>query len=296
MSNEILNAAAAVLDGDPPPFRRFLAGTRPIDLEGIDWAAIPEYPLSSDVLAVLAYMQDVESHTVIFPRTFFSAAALDDPHVGPFLICWLYEEGMHGRALAKFLECAGHPLPPRIRERTTVRDRIDRLVTDTMSTLWKDFLALHMTWGAVHECTTIHAYRRLIDQNDHPVLNELLRRIMRDEARHFGFYMWQAENRLARPRVSRIVRGIMDRLYTPVGASHQPDHLARWVSAYLFGGDDGRSAARQIDRTISRLPGFDSARLLTRWLDRNIEEESDEELLPARRGGRAQAADRGAQA
>ncbi len=262
--------SAALLPNDPPQFRRFMSGSRPIDLEGIDWEAIPEHPLPADVLKVLAYMQDVESHTVVFPRTFFSQRALEDEHVGPFLICWLYEEGMHGRALSKFLDCAGHPIPPRIRGRTTVRDRIDRMVTWMMSTGWKDFLALHMTWGAVHECTTIQAYRRLSQRTDHPILNDLLHRIMRDEARHFAFYLWQAEQRLARPRVARLVRGIMDRFYTPVGSSHQPDALARWVSGFLFEGEEGRAAATYVDRSIARLPGFSDATLLGDWLGRNV--------------------------
>ena len=154
--------------------------------------------------------------------------------------------------------------------RTTLRDRIDRTVTRMMSAWWKDFLALHMTWGAVHECTTIQAYRRLAEQNDHPILNELLRRIIRDEARHFAFYMWQAEQRLAEPRVARIVRGIMNRFYTPVGSSHQPDELACWVSGFLFDGKDGRVAAKHVDQSIARLPGFSDATLLGDWLDRKV--------------------------
>ena len=256
------------IQSEPPQFRRFMSTTGPIDLSGIDWDAIAAHPVESDILRILVYMEDVESHTVVFPRTFFSKRALEDEHVGPFLVCWLYEEGMHGRALTRFLECAGHPLPPRTRERTTLRDRIDRTVTRILSAAWKDFLTLHMTWGAVHECTTIHAYRLLAQRTDHPVLRELLQRIMRDEARHFAFYLWQAEERLARPRVARIVRGIMDRLYTPVGSSHQPEPLARWVSGFLFGGEEGRAAAKHVDDTIARLPGFANARLLTGWLER----------------------------
>lgn len=263
-------AGGALLPNDPPQFRRFMSASRPIDLDGIDWDGIPEHPIAADILRVLAYMQDVESHTVVFPRTIFSKRALEDEHVGPFLICWLYEEGMHGRALSKFLDCAGHPVPPRTQGRTTLRDRVDRTVTRMMSAGWKDFLALHMTWGAVHECTTIQAYHRLSERNDHPILNELLRRIIRDEARHFAFYMWQAEQRLARPGVARIVRAIMNRFYIPVGASHQPDALACWVSGFLFDGEDGRTAAKHVDLSIARLPGFSDASLLGDWLDRNV--------------------------
>ena len=264
------NGGAAVLATAPPQVRRFMGGSRPIDLDGIEWQAIRDHPIPDDVLRILAYMQDVESHTVVFPRTIFSKRALEDEYVGPFLICWLYEEGMHGRALSKFLDCAGHPVPPRTAARTTLRDRIDRTVTRMMSAWWTDFLALHMTWGAVHECTTIQAYRRLEARNDHPILNELLRRIIRDEARHFAFYMWQAEQRLARPRIARMVRAIMERFYTPVGASHQPDPLACWVSGFLFDGDDGRKAARHVDQSIATLPGFSDATLLGDWLDRKV--------------------------
>lgn len=259
-----------MLANDPPQFARFMDGSAPIDLDGIDWEAIPRHPLPGDILRILAYMQDVESHTVVFPRTIFSKRALDDEYVGPFLICWLYEEGMHGRALSKFLDCAGHPIPHRDAGRMTWRDHVDRAVIRVMQAAWKDFVALHMAWGAVHECTTIHAYRRLVQQNEHPILNELLNRIIRDEARHFAFYMWQAEERLGQPGVARRVRAIMDRFYTPVGASHQPDALACWVSGFLFDGEDGRAAAKHVDQTISKLPGFSDASLLGDWLARKV--------------------------
>lgn len=259
-----------VLQGDPPEFQRFIAGSAPISLDGIDWDEIPRHPLSPEVLRILAYMQDVESHTVVFPRTIFSQAAVDDEIVGTFLVCWLYEEGMHGRVLARFLQHAGHPVPKRARQRTTLMDHVDRVMTSLLAARWKDFLALHMAWGAAHECTTIHAYQRLMQINDHPVLNELLRRIVYDESRHFAFYMWQAQERLARPQAQKRVRWIMDRFYVPVGANHQPDALARWVSGRLFDGEEGRKAAQRVDRTISRLPGFDDASLLGGWLARKV--------------------------
>ena len=259
----------AILPDEPLEFRRFISESGPLSLHDIDWDAVSEHPLSTDVLKILTYMQDVESHTVVFPRTIFSQRAVDDEIVGTFLICWLFEEGMHGRALAKFLACAGHPVPARQR-RTTFMDHVDRATTTLMAGVWRDFLALHMAWGAVHECSTIHAYQRLMSLNDHPVLNELLKRIVFDEARHFSFYMWQARERLQRPRVQKIVRAIMDRLYTPVGSSHQPDALARWVSGCLFDGEEGRSAARRVDYTVSKLPGFADATLLGTWLERNV--------------------------
>ena len=255
---------------EPPEFTRFMAGSAPISLEGIDWGAIPRSALAPDVVRILHYMQDVESHTVVFPRTIFSRRAVDDEVVGTFLVCWLYEEGMHGRALSKFLAHAGHPVPPRSRPRTTWMDHVDRTMTTLMAGVWKDFLALHMAWGAVHECTTIHAYQRLIGMTDHAILIELLRRIIHDESRHLALYLWQSQERLARPGVARRVRAVMDRFYSPVGTNHQPPELARWVSGRLFDGDEGRAAAARVDRTIAKLPGFTDARLLGGWLERHV--------------------------
>lgn len=263
-------SGGATLAGDPPEFQRFMAGSAPISLEGIHWARIADFPLPENVTRILTYMQDVESHTVVFPRTIFSQQAVNDDIVGTFLVCWLYEEGMHGRALAKFLDHAGHPVPARTRKRTTLMDHVDRSATTILAAVWKDFLAMHMAWGAVHECTTIHAYQRLMEMNNHPVLNELLKRIVYDEARHFSFYMWQAKLRLAEPRVQRRVRAIMDRMYVPVGASHQPDELACWVSAQLFDSEQGRKAATRVDHAISGLPGFADAKLLGNWLSRKV--------------------------
>lgn len=261
---------AAILPGDPPEYRRFLARSRPLNLDGIDWGQIKSHPLSDDVLRILQYMQEVESHTIVFPRTIFSQRALDDDIVGTFLICWLYEEGMHGRALAKFLSCADVPVPPKPPSRLTTMDRVNRFAIGFVANVWKDFLALHMTWAALHECTTMHAYKRLNQLSDHPILNVLLNRIAVDEARHFAFYMWQAKMRLADPRIHKRVRWIMNRLYVPVGTNHQPVQQARWVSAKLFGGEEGRAAAMHVDMTISKLPGFANARLLTQWLERNV--------------------------
>lgn len=269
-SNAPSAIGVATLPDDPPEFRRFLGRSRPLNLDGIDWQDVNSHPLPDDVLRILLYMQEVESHTIVFPRTIFTQRALDDEIIGTFLICWLYEEGVHGRALAKFLSCAGVPVQANSTSRLTVMDRVNRLSIALVANIWKDFLALHMTWAALHECTTMHAYKRLIQISDHPILNRLLTRIAADEARHFAFYMWQANIHLADPRVQRRVRAIMNRLYVPVGTNHQPAEQARWVSGKLFGGEAGRASANRVDSTIAKLPGFADARLLTRWLERKV--------------------------
>jgi hypothetical protein len=42
------------------------------------------------------------------------------------------------------------------------------------------------------------------------------------------------------------------------------------MAQYLFSGDEGRAAARKVDETIRKLPGFETVPLLEAWMDRHI--------------------------
>ena len=55
----------------------------------------------------LAYMMDIESHTVIFLRDLLATRAAYEPDVTAFLSCWVYEELWHGEAFSRFLGEAG---------------------------------------------------------------------------------------------------------------------------------------------------------------------------------------------
>jgi hypothetical protein len=140
-----------------------------------------------------------------------------------------------------------------------------------VSRAWPDFCAVHMTWGAINELTTLTGYRRLSARAGHPILTALLDRITLDESRHFYFYYRQAERRLARPGAARSARVLVDRFWAPVGSGVQPREELTFLAGYLFSDADGRAAARKVDDTIRRLPGFSKARLLEAWIDRFVE-------------------------
>ena len=165
----------------------YVARSRAVDLSAIPWDEIPRHPLSTETIRTLRYMQDIESHTIIYLRSLLATRAIDDPDVATFLSCWLYEETFHGIALARFLEAAGHPVGPRFRPRgrEPLSQRIEAVATAMVSKAWPDFCAVHMTWGAINELTTLTGYRRLVAVARHPVLTDLLERIIIDESRHF---------------------------------------------------------------------------------------------------------------
>jgi len=248
----------------------YLARSGALDLWGIDWTDVPRYPVSAETIRTLRYMQDIESHTIVYLRSLLATRAIDDPDVARFLACWVYEESFHGLALERFLAAAGHPVNPRQTPHGHERPAqwAEARATALLSRLWPDFCAVHMTWGAINELTTLTGYRRLAALAGHPVLSELLDRITRDESRHFFFYYRQAEIRLRRPGVARIARSLVDRFWAPVGSGVQPQNELTFMARYLFSDTRGRAAARKADETIRRLPGFTTVGLLESWLDR----------------------------
>jgi len=247
----------------------YVGRSRALDLDGIAWDDVARHHLSDAAVRTLRYMQDIESHTIVYERELARTRALDEPEVATFLACWLYEETFHGRALRRFLDTAGHPTPERGRGATTLAQRAESFATAFVARAWPDFVAVHMTWGAINELSTLVGYQRLAETEDHPVLAELLVRIMRDEGRHFGFYYKQAERRLARPGAARVARLLVDRFWGPVGSGVAPSEETRFVARHLFGDESGREAARRIDATIRRLPGFADIQLVEAWVARH---------------------------
>jgi hypothetical protein len=250
----------------------YVARTGALELGDIPWTQVPEHHLPAQAVRTLAYMQDIESHTIMYLRSLLATRAIDDPEVATFLACWLYEETFHGIALARFLEAAGHPMPARARPRgkESLPQRLEAWATAMLSRAWPDFCAVHMTWGAINELTTLTGYRRLATVAGHPVLSELLERIMRDESKHFFFYYRQADIRLRRPGAARVARLLVDRFWAPVGSGVQPDAEREFMAGYLFGDGEGRAAARKVDDTIRRLPGFETVELLEAWMNRHF--------------------------
>ncbi|HTF35721.1 MAG TPA: ferritin-like domain-containing protein [Myxococcota bacterium] len=249
----------------------YTARSRALDLSGIDFDRVPETPLAPEALRTLSYMQDIESHTIVYLRQLLATRVIDEPEVATFLSCWIYEETFHGRALDRFLAAAGHRVSrPKPRSKTGLGGWLEERTTALLSRAWRNFVAVHMTWGALNELTTLTGYRRLAALANHPVLSELLARIVCDESRHFSFYFKQAERRLGTPGAAQVTRFLIENFWAPVGSGVQPRHETRFVAGYLFSSPEGRAAAQKIDDTIRRLPGLRGVPLIGAWLEREL--------------------------
>jgi rubrerythrin len=267
---------------------RYLRNSKKVDLSGIDWEEIPKHALSDGDVMCLHYMMDIETHTVVYLRDLLATRVAADPQITAFLSCWVYEELWHGEAFSDFLRAYGievpaepklpdgsTPMPTRpnrwrnIRVRLGIGNGLSLLPTMLGSTATRDFAAIHMMWGAVNELTTLTGYHALIRRSNHPELQKLLRKVIRDERRHFAFYRAQAKARMQRSRAARrLVRWALAHLWTPVGAGVKTEEEVDALAIYLFGdGLEGREQIREIDRTIADLPGLVGMRLLEDYLD-----------------------------
>jgi rubrerythrin len=227
-------------------------------------------------------MMDIETHTAVFLRDLLATRAGFDPDVTAFLSCWAYEEVWHGEAFSRFLGEAGYKLGPHhevvsaddayptrqarnelIRRAIGRKGYLSHVATLAGSALCKDFVAIHMTWGAANELTTLSAYHRLIAKTEHPQLVQMLQAIIKDERRHFAFYRAQARLRLRSGTARTITRWAMDHLWAPVGTGVRPQSETDHVATYLFGDADARSTVEEMQATLNELPGLEGSTFLS---------------------------------
>jgi len=235
-------------------------------------------PLRPELLRVLRYMHDVEHHTVCYLRDLLVTPAHHDPDMTTFLTFWAYEEFWHGEALAAVLRMHGIEVGfDQLRANRMKFGWKDSLTPATQSVLGRlvgrDFIAVHMSWGAANEYTAVSAYKRMAAMEQDPVLAELLRRIAQQEARHVAFYVTQARQRLAASRkAQRLTRLLLNHAWAPVGSSIMSREEVVFVFGQLMSGPEGVAEAKRLDANISALPGMAGLQIFSKAFGRLLAE------------------------
>lgn len=241
---------------------RFTRESDQVDWRDLDFDSFERSPLPAQTLRTLRYMCEVEFHTVCYLRDLLVTPSRHSEQVGAFMTMWNREEFWHGQALAAVLDRHGisvryDELKAR-RVKLGWRDRLNPVKQAVLgNVLGKDFVAVHMIWGAVNEWSAGAAYKRLAALEDHPELAVLLSRIAAQEAKHVAFYATQARTRLeASAKARTLARLALEHTWGPVGSTILPDEEVVHVMGHLFGGPEGRKEIDAIDKHIARLPGM----------------------------------------
>ena len=247
---------------------RFIDLSGAIRLEDIDWQACGRIGITEAEARILRYIGDTETHTIIYMRDLLAGHSAKDPEITSFLAVWVYEELWHGRALSRVLAECGWPEErdrfTKVTENSSIRELIEMLLATLAASVTPRFIAAHMTWGAINEITTAVAYETLLSRTQNPVLAEILRRIIRQERKHFAFYYSQAKKRLEGDRRAQaLATFILRRFWTPVGSGVGGWDNLSFVAASLFGDDEARKPLFAAQDRIRELPGMEWFEMLT---------------------------------
>jgi len=241
---------------------KFTSTSVNVNWKDLDFDEFKSNPLPASTLRSLRYMCDIEYHTVCYLRDLLVTPSHKEEEVSAFMTMWNREEFWHGEALADVLGAHGVTVDfdelKATRLKLGWKDRLDPVKQSLMGNIvGKDFIAVHMIWGAANEWSAVAAYNRLADLEKHPVLAVLLRRIAKQEARHVAFYATQARDRLARSKKAQVLaRFALKNAWGPVGSSVMQKDEVKHVMGHLFAGDDGMKEIRKLDEHISRMPGL----------------------------------------
>jgi rubrerythrin len=244
---------------------KYIKNSKHVDISDIDLADAKNYPLTPDEIHSLTYMMDIESHTIVYLRSILSTCAIEDADTTAFLSCWAYEEFFHGRTIGQFLSACGIPFShdriAEVQRGTSWKEWLKDMGASMVCQFSRHFHAAYLTYGAISELSTLEGYGVLAARTANPILAEILKRLARDERRHYSFYYNKACIELAPRAAQRLTTFIIKHFWLPVGGGVKPDHEVDWILDYMLSGNEGLQVARRIDQTIAKLPGLE-------WFDR----------------------------
>lgn len=233
-------------------------------LNEIPWHEVKNHPLDERFVPVLLYMRDVETLTEQYYTDLRRTPTGKDPIISKFMERWGLEELTHGELLNRFLNEAGIPTSDQwyeeMKKTMTRAYKLNvRLITSLTNLIGRKFTATHMTFGAINELSTTQGYRRLIKLTGHPVLEHILKAIIKEESAHTTFYWSVARLELRKSELTqKIARFVIDNFWVPVGQGAKSVTDANYLIGTLFGGKDGLDwVDKTITQRIRQLPGFD---------------------------------------
>lgn len=244
---------------------KYVRNSKKVDISDLDLSQAARYPISDDEIRALTYMCDIESHTIVYLRAILNTCAVEDPQTTSFLSCWAYEEFFHGHTIRQFLDAIGAPVSStrmlEVQKASSFTEWLKELGSSILCRFSRHFHGAYLTYGAISELSTLEGYGVLARRTQNPILAEIVRRLAKDERRHFSFYYNKARLELEARNAQRLTNLVIRHFWLPVGGGVKPDSEVSWILSFILGDPEGAEIARRIDATIAKLPGLG-------WFDR----------------------------
>jgi hypothetical protein len=198
-------------------------------------------------------------------RAILNTCAIEDPETTAFLSCWAYEEFHHGHTLRQLLTALGVPVShsriAEVQRSVAWGEWVKEMGSSLICRMTRHFHAAYLTYGAISELSTLEGYGILARRTQNPILAEVIRRLAKDERRHFSFYYNKARRELGSPFAQKLTSFVIRHFWLPVGGGVKPDSEVQWILSFILGDSEGVQIAERIDSTIAKLPGLE-------WFDR----------------------------
>jgi hypothetical protein len=245
--------------------KKYVRNSRKVDISDIDLSQAARHPVSDDEVRALTYMCDIESHTIVYLRAILNTCAIEDPQTTSFLSCWAYEEFFHGHTIRQFLDAIGAPVSStrmlEVQKASSFTEWLKELGSSILCRFSRHFHGAYLTYGAISELSTLEGYGVMARRTQNPILAEIVRRLAKDERRHFSFYFNKARLELQARNAQRLTSFVIRNFWLPVGGGVKSDSEVSWILSFILGDPEGAEIARRIDTTIAKLPGM-------QWFDR----------------------------
>ncbi len=238
---------------------------RPTWFDAIEWTAVADHPVEPEALVALRYMSLVEGHTPGYlMHALMSRIVRADPDATDFLSAWAHQEMWHAIALHAFRDLAlGNAVSTRHVETAGERRAasawerwgwLGSLAADTA--MASTFASVYGTIGTMNELTARHAYASLRARTSHPVLQQIVEVLMREEAQHAAWYQRFATRHLDGNGMAQwVTRQVLTRRPSIVGEGFRGRADADRLILYLHEGTRGEIAGA-VDVAVARLPGL----------------------------------------
>ncbi|HXP17514.1 MAG TPA: hypothetical protein VN868_10455 [Terriglobales bacterium] len=168
---------------------RYVRLSRKVDISDLDLTQAARYPVSDEEIRALTYMTDIESRTIVYLRAILNTCAVEDPQTTAFLSCWAYEQFFHGHTLSQFLNAVGVPISAtriaEVQQAISFFEWLKEMGSSILCRFSSHFHVAYLTYNAISELSTLEGYRVLARRTQNPILAEIVRRLAKDERRHF---------------------------------------------------------------------------------------------------------------